>query len=172
MALALFFIFQARKNEILERIILCTPFFSKNYKLEKLLKIIKSLEFLINNRVNILKSIEITASIVEESPLYKNILSGLINKIKKKESLSTAIKNEKEFTTFFIQATSIGENSGRLGELLSETSKYYDKEFETGTEKFLSLLGPVLIIITGIIIGIIVIALFLRIIQLPEIISI
>ncbi|NMA37158.1 MAG: type II secretion system F family protein, partial [Papillibacter sp.] len=60
-----------------------------------------------------------------------------------------------------VEMTAVGEESGTLEETLGTIGSYYDNEVAVATERALGLLQPAITLIMGILIGLIVIALYL-----------
>lgn len=65
------------------------------------------------------------------------------------------------FPPMMLSMIGIGEESGRLDEMLEKTAEYYDEEMEAALEALVTMLEPLLIVIMGAVIGTIVIAMYL-----------
>lgn len=65
------------------------------------------------------------------------------------------------FPPMMLSMIGIGEESGRLDEMLETTADYYDEEMEVALESLVTMLEPLLIVIMGVVIGTIVIAMYL-----------
>jgi len=65
-----------------------------------------------------------------------------------------------------INMVDVGEQTGELDTMLYKVADVYDEEVETLTESLMSMLEPLLIIFLGVIVGVIVIALFMPLISL------
>jgi type IV pilus assembly protein PilC len=63
----------------------------------------------------------------------------------------------------------IGERSGALESLLSKISEFYDQQVEAEVKGLTSLIEPLLIAVMGIVVGGIVMAVFLPIMKLQEV---
>ena len=57
--------------------------------------------------------------------------------------------------------TAVGEESGSLEETLDTIGAYFDSEVETASNRALSLLEPIITVVTGIVVGFLVIALYM-----------
>ncbi len=62
----------------------------------------------------------------------------------------------------------VGEETGRLDEMLLKIAERFDSEVRTTVKRMLSLLEPVLILFMGIIVGFIVISMLLAIFSINE----
>ena len=65
------------------------------------------------------------------------------------------------FPPMMLSMIGIGEESGRLDEMLETTADYYDEEMEAALESLVTMLEPLLIVIMGVVIGTIVVAMYL-----------
>lgn len=65
------------------------------------------------------------------------------------------------FPPMMLSMIGIGEESGRLDEMLETTADYYDEEMEVALESIVTMLEPLLIVIMGVVIGTIVVAMYL-----------
>lgn len=85
------------------------------------------------------------------------------DRIIKGEPLASAFGQEKFFDPLVIQMMSIGEETGRLEEMLEEVANLYDKKVELGIARMIALVEPVFTVIIGIFAGGMIIAIALPI---------
>jgi type IV pilus assembly protein PilC len=60
----------------------------------------------------------------------------------------------------------VGENSGQLPEILLGVAEFYEKEREVMIKRFVSLLEPTLTLVVGLVVGVVVLAMFLPMINM------
>ncbi len=94
--------------------------------------------------------------------IYLRVLEG--------QSLSLAMKQAGVFSSLLVYMCSLGEKSGRLSFMLLKIADYLESEFESFTNKALSLLEPMIIIIMGVMVGIIVLSIMLPIMRLNSLV--
>jgi len=63
----------------------------------------------------------------------------------------------------------IAEEQGNLGEGLLSLSNYFEKDLQQSLQRTTTLLGPVVILLTGLIIGVIVVCIYSAIISVSDI---
>jgi type IV pilus assembly protein PilC len=73
----------------------------------------------------------------------------VIDDVKRGEPLSLSIEKTKIFDGMFTSTIFIGEESGRLDEILSKSADFYDEEADTALAKMVSMIEPVMIIFMG-----------------------
>ncbi len=86
--------------------------------------------------------------------------SEAIDNIKLGESMSKAIEKTEIFEGMFTSIIFVGEESGTLDTILNKAADYYDEEADSAIEKLVGLMEPLMIIIMGVVIGLVLAALF------------
>ena len=75
-------------------------------------------------------------------------------------------------TTTFIaqlaQLTSVGENTGNMEEMFQSISNYYEEEFDTVVKGLSTIIEPLMIVVIGIIIGVLMVALYMPIFSMGQ----
>ena len=87
------------------------------------------------------------------------------------ESLAAPLTKSGVFPAMVTRMISIGEKSGQMEKMLLKISEFYDDQVDAAVEGLTSIIEPLIIGLLGIVIGFIVIALFLPIITITQIIS-
>jgi type IV pilus assembly protein PilC len=70
-----------------------------------------------------------------------------------------------------IHMLAAGEQTGKMEEMLSKLSEFYQEEVDTMLEGLTSMLEPLLMVIIGVMIGSIVLAMFLPIFKMSEVVT-
>lgn len=84
-------------------------------------------------------------------------------------SLSDAMKQHAVFTALPVQMVAIGEESGALDTMLNKVADIYDREVNDSVSMLSSLLEPLMMVVLGLIIGSMVLAMYLPIFQLGNV---
>ncbi len=84
-------------------------------------------------------------------------------------SLSTAMRQQTIFSALPIQMVAIGEESGALDEMLRKVADIYEREVNDLVSMLSSLLEPLMMVVMGLIIGGMVMAMYLPIFQLGNV---
>jgi type IV pilus assembly protein PilC len=85
-------------------------------------------------------------------------------------SLTNAMANTKLFPTMVLQMTQIGEESGSLDGMLSKIADFYEREVDDAVAALSSLLEPLIIVFLGVVVGGLVIAMYLPIFKLGQVV--
>ena len=83
-------------------------------------------------------------------------------------SLSGAMRRAEIFPPILIYMTASGESSGRMDDMLGRAAEYLEREFQTFVALALSLLEPIIIVVLAAIVGCIVIAIVMPLLQLQQ----
>lgn len=140
-------------------------------KVGKLLKIIytsrfcRTLNSLYSSGMSIIQCLQISKSIIGNSYISSQF-DDMIRKVRQGVSLSTAISEVDGFDKKLYSTILIGEESGRLDELLEATADSYDYESEIALKKLTSMIEPLLIVTMALVIGFVFISVMLPIYNL------
>ena len=93
-------------------------------------------------------------------------LQKVHDSIREGEGFAAPLRESKTCDAIVVNMIDVGEETGELDTMLMKIADNYDEEVEVLVESLVSLLEPIMIVVLGGIIGFIVIALFLPLIQL------
>ncbi len=103
--------------------------------------------------------IEKSVSVLGNTYIRKRF-EEVVDNIKLGESMSKAIEKTGIFEGMFTSIIYVGEESGTLDTILSKAADYYDEEGDTAITKLVGMLEPVMILIMGVVIGLVLAAIF------------
>lgn len=84
--------------------------------------------------------------------------------------LNTALRSKKEFPSLLVQMTAIGEESGALDDMLDKVAVYYEEAVDSKVDMLTSLLEPIIMSVLGVLVGGLLIAMYLPIFQLGNVV--
>ena len=85
-------------------------------------------------------------------------------------SLTNAMQNTNVFPNMVIQMVSIGEESGSLDSMLSKVADFFEAEVDDAVDALSSLIEPLIIVILGVLVGGMVVAMYLPIFKLGQVV--
>jgi type IV pilus assembly protein PilC len=124
----------------------------------------RTLGTLVSSGVPILQAL----TIVKETAgnlITGNILSNVRENVKQGEPIAPTLKSSSLFPPMVAGMVDVGEQTGALPEMLMKIADNYDDEVDNTVSALTSLLEPVMIVFLAVVVGGIVIAVFLPIIQ-------
>jgi type IV pilus assembly protein PilC len=134
-----------------------------------LAKFARTFATLINGGVPILRSVEIASTVVGNA-LIEESLQKTKDEIEKGKPIAASL-DKKYFPPMFIAMAAVGENTGRLDEMLDTIANFYEDEVDREVDALISTLEPLLMVFIGGIVGFILIALYLPIFKMGELIK-
>ncbi len=116
----------------------------------------------------LLDALQLTANVTGNS-LYTHAFTNICQQVKNGQALNLCFKNTKLFPERAIQMIAIGEESGRLDEMLQKLSNYFEEQVDYKVEGLSQLLEPALMVFLSFIVGTLVIAMYLPIFRLGSV---
>jgi len=145
--------FQTKEGKVVRDIfILKIPVLGKMFQKLYIARFAESSRVLIKGGLTIPQSIEISSRVIGNS-IYEELLHNAAEEIRKGKLLSKAIAAMPEFPPLVHQLISVGEQTGRMEELLGKINSFYTREVEDIVENLVSLIQPVLMVFIGLIIA-------------------
>jgi len=120
--------------------------------------------------VPILQTMEIVAFATGNKVLGKIIMDARAD-VERGEPLSVALDKSKQYPRLMIHMLTAGEKTGKVDEMLQKISEFYSDEAETMIGGLTQLIEPLLIVFLGVVIGGIVVAMFMPIFKMHEIVQ-
>ncbi len=127
----------------------------------------RSLGTLLNSDISILVALTIVHETTTNS-VYARCLPAIRDSVKEGESVSLMMEEAKIFPNLIVKMAGVGEETGQLSEMLIRVADTYEEDVDVLVSSLSSLMEPFLIVIMGLIVGFIVIAMFLPLFNLTE----
>lgn len=127
----------------------------------------RALSLLLKSGVPALRSLEISIPSIEDQKLRMQ-LENVSKSVAAGQSLAKSMSTLTGLPGFFTKMVAVGEESGRLSEVLDEASSSYTQQVESDIALVTSLIEPILILILGVILGVIVLAILLPTFQISQ----
>lgn len=127
----------------------------------------RSFGTLLGNGVPLLTALQIATQTVGNVNLQQ-ALSGVGPKVKSGGKLTDALHGTGIFEPLAISLIKVGEETGRMGPMLLELARIFNRDVETGIKRGLTLLEPLLILILGVLIASIIVSILLGILSIND----
>ncbi|CAN5722638.1 type II secretion system F family protein [soil metagenome] len=125
---------------------------------------------LIRSGVPILEVLDIVAG-ASGNHVVETSIKGVGGDVEKGDNLSVALSKKPIFPPMMLRMVAAGEATGKIDTMLEKMADFWDEEIEAMLDALTSLIEPMLIVFLGVIVGGIVIAMFLPIFKLNEVVS-
>lgn len=127
----------------------------------------RTLSVLIQSGVPILDGLDIVRKTIGNRVLEK-VIEEVIQSVREGESIATPLARSKIFPAMVTKMVSIGEQSGQLDKMLLKVAEFYDDQVDAAVEGLTSMVEPLIMAVLGLVIGFIVMALFLPIVNMSQ----
>jgi len=125
---------------------------------------------LIRSGVPILEVLDIVGG-ASGNHVVETSIKGVSTDVEKGDNLSVALSKKPIFPPMMLRMVAAGESTGKIDTMLEKMADFWDEEIEAMLDALTSLIEPMLIVFLGVIVGGIVIAMFLPIFKLNEVVS-
>ncbi len=146
------------------------PVFGTLFQKIALSRFTRNLGTMISSGVPILQSLDIVAD-TAGNVVVRNAVRDVQESVRGGESLSEPLEKHPVFPPMVVQMLAVGEDTGALDTMLHKISDFYDQEVEATTEALASLIEPLMIAFLGGIIGSMIIALYMPIFKVFDLIK-
>ena len=130
----------------------------------------RNLGTMMQSGVPILQSLDIVADTTGNVVLERAI-RAVQESVRNGEALAEPLKEHPVFPAMVTQMMAVGEDTGALDTMLHKISEFYDQEVEATTESLTSLIEPLMIAFLGGIVGAMIVALYMPIFKVFDIIG-
>jgi len=161
---------QPRWQRLRQRALLAMPVVGSLARGQKLSQIFTVLSLTQSTGIAFLQGLES----VEETltcPLWRDVLRQLCQQISEGTPIWQALSNSGQFSPLCQQLVMTGEASGALDRMLSNLARHHSDATWQQADNLAALLEPLLLAITGAIVGTLVVAMYLPVFQLGDAIS-
>jgi type IV pilus assembly protein PilC len=146
------------------------PVFGNLFAKLALARFARNLGTLLSSGVPILQSLEIVSD-TTGSIVISRALKEVQESVRRGETVSGPLADHPVFPTMVVQMMASGEESGAIDKMLQKIAQFYDEEVEATTEALTALIEPLMIAFLGGIVGSMIIALYMPIFKVFELIG-
>jgi type IV pilus assembly protein PilC len=127
----------------------------------------RTLGTLVTSGVPILQALNITRE-TAGNVVISNAINKVHDAVKEGESMVAPLESSRVFPPMVISMVDVGEETGQLPEMLLKVADVYEDEVDNSVSALTSMLEPLMIVMLAVVVGIIVMALFLPLIQIIQ----
>ena len=146
------------------------PIFGELFQKVAVSRFTRTLGLLLRAGVPVLQALDIVADSTGNEVLAR-AASQVKESVRSGESMSSPLVKEEVFPPMVVQMIAVGEDTGSLDAMLDKIADFYDQEVESTTEALTSLIEPLMIAVLGGIVGAMVIALYMPMFKIFELIK-
>ena len=129
----------------------------------------RTLGTLVDSGVPLLSGLTIAKKVVNNS-LLNTVITDASEKVKHGEPLAHGLEESEEFPRLAQQLISVGEETGKLNEMLLKTADTYDIEVKTAIDRMISMLVPAVVLILAALIFFIIFAIMMAMLEMNDLV--
>ena len=130
----------------------------------------RTLGTLTSGGVNILDALKIVRNTLGNEVLAREV-DQTVNQVRTGISLAKALQHSGVFPPLLIQIATLGEQTGQLSKLLQTAADAFDRDTQVAIKRFMAIFPAILILVLALVIGFIVAATLLPIVQIDTAIT-
>jgi type IV pilus assembly protein PilC len=141
------------------------PLFGNLNRKTAISRFARTLGTLVTSGVPILQALNITRETAGNAAIARAI-ARVHDSVKEGESIVQPLEASKQFPPMVVSMIDVGEETGKLPEMLLKMADVYDDEVDNAVAALTSMLEPIMIVLLAVIVGTIVLALFTPLISI------
>jgi type IV pilus assembly protein PilC len=171
----LWFFFYTWKRSVsmqatMDRLLLKVPVFGELVRKATIARFARTMSTMFAAGVPLVEALDSVAG-ASGNRVYYDATKRIQSEISTGTSLTVAMQNAEVFPNMVLQMTAIGEESGALDSMLSKVADFYESEVDDAVEGLSSLMEPIIMVVLGVLIGGLVIAMYLPIFKLGQVVG-
>jgi len=159
-----------RVRQVVDPLRLKLPVFGDLIRKIALARFARNLGTMMRSGVPILQSLDIVAATTGNIVLER-ATRAVQDSVRSGESLAGPLRDHSVFPPMVVQMMAVGEETGALDTMLGKIAEFYDQQVEATTESLTALIEPLMIAVLGSMIGGMIIALYMPIFKIFDLIK-
>jgi type IV pilus assembly protein PilC len=162
---------QTDKGKIaLDHVKLHVPIMKRMFRALYISRSVHTMGELLTAGVDMLGTLEITAA-VSGNAVYKKMWLSVRDSVQQGDRLSVTLNEIGILPKNVIQMVAAGEESGKLGHVLTEVAEYYHQELRGTIKAVTGMIEPIMIILMGFVVGFIAMSIILPIFKMSSLVK-
>ena len=153
-----------------DRALLRVPFIGNSVHKFATSQLARTLATLLGGGIPLVNALEIAARSTGNRHMGRE-MTLVAQRVREGQGFAASLMERKLVPDVAIKMIEVGESTGALQEMLNSLADFYDEEIETEVGRFVTVIEPALLIIMGVIIAVIVLALYLPLFELTAVIA-
>ncbi len=165
-----FFNRSLKYRSIRDRILLSAPFIGPFIRISNLARFTQAVSLLVSSKVSIPQSIKLAKEMINFIPLQV-ALNGVEESILRGQSLSESLGKESIFDPKMVALIKVAEETNATEYIFDRLNSQYNQAVLQQSKMFSTILEPAIIVIVGIIVGAILIAMYMPMFELGNVLK-
>jgi type IV pilus assembly protein PilC len=155
---------------VLDRFLLRLPFFGELLSKYAVAGFTRTFATVLGSGIPIVDALKMSVGTLNNKILERKLLEAVV-RVEEGMQISTALENAKMMPPLAIRMLGVGESTGSLEEMLGEISEYFEEEIDRNLHILTTAIEPAILIVTGLIIGVIIVTMYLPVFKIAGSVS-
>jgi type IV pilus assembly protein PilC len=155
---------------IMAGVMLNIPVFGDLQRKSAVAKFARTLGTLLKSGVPILEALETVAKTAGNLRV-EDVINKARASIREGQGMTEPLKGGGIFPPMIIQMVSVGEETGKIDDMLMRAANFYEEEVDTAVEGLSAAMEPLIIVFLGVTLGTIIVAMFMPMFDLGNVVS-
>jgi type IV pilus assembly protein PilC len=143
------------------------PLFGKIWLKYQVALFSRTLSTLLSGGLPLVPSLETAARSIASKRIAKAVFSS-VGSVREGKSLARSLENTKVFPELSTEMIEVGESTGALPQMLNSVAEFFEEDVQTALTASLALIEPAILMVMGVVVVVILIALYLPIFSLSQ----
>ena len=153
-----------------DRLVLAIPFVGETARKFVTAQMARTLATLLGGGIPLVNSLEVTARSVSNHHMAKE-LDVVTQRVREGQGLAASLTARGVVPDVALKMIEVGESTGSLQDMLSSLADFYDEEVETSVSRFVTFIEPALLVLMGVVIAVLVLALYMPLFELSNVVN-
>jgi type IV pilus assembly protein PilC len=151
----------------IDRIRIRLPLFGKIWLKYQVAMFARTLSTLLTGGIPLVPSLETAARSITSKRISKAVFSS-VTSVREGKGLAKSLESTKVFPELSTEMIEVGESTGALPQMLNSVAEFFEEDVQTALTAALALIEPAILIVMGVVVVIILIALYLPIFSMSN----
>jgi type IV pilus assembly protein PilC len=161
---------QPAQRARLHRLLLEVPWAGETVRKFGTAQLARTLATLLGGGIPLVNALEISVRSMSNRHLAAE-LDLVRHRVQEGQSFAASLLERGMFPDVAVKMVEVGESTGALQEMLNSLADFYDEEIETEVGRFITLIEPLMLVIMGVVIAVVVLALYMPLFELSSVVT-
>ena len=143
----------------IDKIRVASPVFGKVWLKYQVGLFARTLSTLLTGGLPLVPSLETAARSIDSRQIAKAVYSS-VETVREGKGLSSSLQKTEVFPELAIEMIEVGESTGALPQMLNSVAEFFEEDVQTSLSAIMSMIEPVILLVMGVVVVIIMIALY------------
>ncbi len=151
----------------IDRIRIALPLFGKIWLKYQVAMFARTLSTLLSGGIPLVPSLETAARSITSKRISKAVFSS-VTSVREGKGLARSLEATRVFPELSVEMIEVGESTGALPQMLNSVAEFFEEDVQTALTAALALIEPAILIVMGVVVVVILIALYLPIFSMSN----